>query len=130
MWKKHLKSKKRQGGEFPSLTLLPPSSLALSFPLDEPNGKPGQFKQDPRQADSRMKRATEAEQEESITGADRLHEAMESSPVMSKNKAANMHRDAVLGVQIGQNISVRAQESMNHDHPCLWGTGIPGVSKA
>ncbi|MXQ91706.1 hypothetical protein E5288_WYG004535 [Bos mutus] len=52
-----------------------------------------------------MKRATEGEQEESITGADRLHEAMESAPVTSKNKAANMHCDAVLGVQIGQNIS-------------------------
>lgn len=77
-----------------------------------------------------MKRATEGEQEESITGADRLHEAMENSSVTNKNKAANMHCEAVLGVPIGRNISLRAQESMNHDHPCLWGTGIPGVSKA
>ena len=78
-----------------------------------------------------MKRATEGEQEESITGADRLHEAMENfSGTNKKNKAANMHCDAVLGVPIEWNISLRAQESMNHDHPCLWGTGIPGVSKA
>lgn len=77
-----------------------------------------------------MKRAPEGEQEESTTGADLLHEARESSSVMNKNPAAHMYRDAVLGVQIVQNISVRAQESMNHDHPCLLGTGIPGVNTA
>lgn len=77
----------------------------------------------PRQADSRMKRATEGEQEESITGADLLLEAMENSSVTNKNTAAHMYFDAVLGVQIVQNISVRAQESMNHDHPC-WALGF------
>ena len=77
-----------------------------------------------------MKRATEGEQEESITGADLLLEAMENSSVKNKNRAAHMYCDAVLGVQIVQNISVRAQEFMNHDHPCLLGTGIPGVNTA
>lgn len=61
------------------------------------------------------------EQEESITGADRLHEAMENSSVTNKNKAANMHCEAVLGVPIGQEHLVKGTESMNHDHPCLPG---------
>lgn len=89
----------KKGGQRPEIpqapsflfsSLLPLSCVELSL------GEPGETRRtqstrSPGRQTAGMKRATEGEQEESITGADRLHEAMENSSVTNKNKAANMH---------------------------------------